>query len=435
LIPVLEEFKEKVDFQLKFIASESGSGFSSLHGQPEVNEDIRQTCIQEKVPQEKFFNYLTCVNKDIKNVESNWKTCAETAGINVSEIESCANSDEGKNLFKENIKRSAELAVGSSPTFYINNEKYTGGRDSQSLTRFLCSLINAEVCSTLPPETEVNFFIVNDFDCKECNADLISSQLKSWFPKMKITKIDYTSDKGKEVLEKFQAETVPFFYFDSSIEEHYNWEKFKLYTTETDGLHALNYTGVKFFNRTIKENHIDLFVMSQCPFGTLAEENLKEVAEAIPDMTFNLYFIASETADGFDSLHGQVEVNEDIRQTCIMKYDRAKLLDYIACMNKDIKNAEGNWKACAIKNDIDVPTIESCYTGEEGKQLFSENIKEGNDLRISSSPTFIVNGQTLFRAGSAQAIKEVLCSYNTGLEGCDKTLSGSSNNNAPSGSC
>jgi hypothetical protein len=66
--------------------------------------------------------------------------------------------------------------------------------------------------------------------------------------------------------------------------------------------------------------------------------------------------------------------------------------------------------------------------------LFKTNIQEGNDLGVGSSPTFIVNGQILFRAGSAQAIKEVLCNYNSGLTGCDKTLSGTSGT-VSSGSC
>jgi len=423
VIPVIKAFGDKVEFKVYFIASESGLGFTSLHGQPEVDEDIRQACIQEKVSQEKFFDYLDCVNQDIGNVESKWKTCAENSGIDASQVESCSTSSEGTQLFKENISKTAELMIGSSPSYYINHEPYSGGRSAQDITRALCDLVEAEPCKDLPKETQVNMFVVNDLDCKECDADLIAEQLKAWFPKLKVTEIDFTSEEGTEMLELFQIDTLPFFYFDSTLQDHYNWEKFKLYITEKDGFYALNYTGVKFFKRTEKENHIDLFVMSQCPYGTLAETNLKEVAEAIPDMTFNLYFIASETEDGFSSLHGQVEVNEDIRQSCIIKHFREKLLGYLSCVNKDIANVEGSWKACAIENEIDVDTIESCSTSEEGTELFKTNIAEGNQLKIGSSPTFIVNGQTLFRASSAEGIKEVFCSYNE-LDGCEKTLSG-----------
>ncbi len=443
VIPVVEAFGDKVVFQIHFIASESGSDFTSLHGQPEVDEDIRQVCIQEKVSQKKFFDYLTCVNQDIKNVESNWKSCAENSGINVSEIESCFDSDTGKNLLRENIKKSNDLQIGSSPSYYINNKPYTGGRSPQDLTRTLCSYIDAEVCDTLPPETEVNLFVVNDSDCKACDAETIVSQLKGFFPKLNVTELDYASEEGKKALEKFQSETVPLFYFDSTISEHYNWEQFQLYTSEVEGEYALNYTGNKFFNKTEKENHIDLFVMSQCPYGTKAEKNLKEVVEALPDLTYNIYFLASETEGGFDSLHGQVEVNEDIRQICVMKYYRDKLLGYQECVNKDIINVEGNWKACAIENEIEVSVIESCFDSDEGKNLFRENIAEAKTFfgAVSGSPTYVINGQTVYNsrtAGfpvSAETMKQLVCSYND-LEGCNKTLSGADNtNNTPSGSC
>jgi glutaredoxin len=433
IIPAIKSFGDKVDFKLHFIASKTSSGFTSLHGQTEVNEGIRQTCMMEYFPQEKFFDYLNCVNKDIKNVESKWKECAVKSGIEVQRIESCF-ANEGKKLFEKNIERTNELMIGSSPSYYIGNKPYKGGRSTQDITRAICSLVEADVCSTLPPETEVNLFVVNDFDCRECNAQGIITQLKAFFPKLNVKRIDYTSSEGKKMLDLFQAESLPFLYFDSTIKQHYNWNKFKLYVTENEGLYSLNYTGTKFFRRTEKPNHIDLFVMSQCPFGIRAEANLKEVKEAIPDLTFNIYFIADETQDGFSSLHGQTEVNEDIRQTCIMKYNREKLLDYLSCVNEDIKNVEGNWKACAIKNEIDVSVIENCFNSEEGKILLKENIKEGNFLGISSSPTFIVNGQILFNASSAEAIKEVLCSYND-LKGCEKTLSGSSSSNVVSGGC
>ncbi len=435
IIPAIKAFGDKVDFKIQFIASETSNGFSSLHGQVEIDEGIRQACIQKDYSREKFFDYLSCVNKDIKNVESNWKTCSEQTGFNTEEIESCSTGEKGKTLFKESINRTKELAIGSSPSYYINNEPYLGGRSAEDITRAICSYIDAEPCNSLPEETEVSLFVVNDLECNECNASAIVSQLKGFFPKLKVTEIDFTSEQGKKVLNQFQAETVPFFYFDETIKNHYNWSKFKLYTEEKEGLFALAYTGTKFFNRTEKPNHVDLFVMSQCPYGTLAENNLKEVAEAIPELTFNLYFIANEKDGKFESLHGQVEINEDIRQACIIKYNREKLLDYTSCVNKDIKNVEGNWKACAIKSEIEVDVIESCSTGEEGKTLFSNNIKEGNLLGIGSSPTFIINGQTLFRAGSAEAIKKVFCSYND-LAGCEKTLTGtSSNTSAPSAGC
>ena len=442
VMPVIKAFGDKVDFKLYFIASETENGFNSLHGLPEVNEDIRQVCIQEKYSQEKLFDYLECVNPDISNVESNWKTCAEKTGINVQEIESCSTSETGKNIFRENIALGGQLAVGASPTYYINNELYSEGRSAEQITRYLCSLTTAEVCNTLPPETEVNFFIVNDFGCKECDASWIPPQLEGWFPELNVKEISFDSAEGKEVLDQFQAESLPFLYFDSSITKHYNWDSFSFYTTQNEDLYQLNYTGIKFFKKTEKPNHVDLFVMSQCPYGIKAEANLKQVVEVMPELTFKINFIASETETGFDSLHGQVEVNEDIRQACIQNNYREKLLDYQACVNTDIANVEGNWKACAIENDIDVKTIETCSTTDEGKNLFSENIKAATEFGAGGSPTFVFNGQIVVNASQTfyytpDEIRDIICSYNPGLTGCDVELPGRTDTaaTATTGSC
>jgi len=432
LMPVIEAFGEKVNFKLQFIASEDSTqetGFNSLHGTPEVNEDIRQACIMKNVSQEKFFDYLSCANQDIGNIETKWKTCADQAKINTQTIESCF-AGEGKNLLTENIKKSNELMIANSPSYYINNTPYSGGRTAQQLTRYLCTLTTAEVCSTLPPETEVNFFIINDSSCKECDASWISPQLKSWFPKLNVTEISFDSEEGKKVLDQFQAETLPFLYFDSTITQHYNWANFQLYTAEKEGLYQLNYTGTKFFKRTEKPNHLDLFVMSQCPYGIKAEANLKAVAEAMPDLTYSIYFIAGETETGFSSLHGQVEVNEDIRQSCIQNSYKGKLLDYQECVNKDITNVEGNWKACAISNEIPVDKIESCSTTDTGINLFKENIKVADEFGVGGSPNFLFNGQILLKPSQTftytpKEIQSIVCFYNAGLEGCDTELAGS----------
>ncbi len=441
IMPVIESFGDKVDFKLYFLASETENGFVSLHGMAELQEDMRQNCIQENYSQKQLFDYLECVNSDISNVASNWKSCAEKVGINPSEVESCVNSEEGKQSFKENVALSKDLMVNASPTYYINDELYSEGRTAEQITRHLCSLTDAEVCSTLPEETPVNFFIVNDSTCSECDVSWIIPQIKSWFPELNVKEISFDSEEGKTVLEKFQVETLPFMYFDETLTKHYNFEDFKIYTAKNEELYALNFNGIKFFKRTEKPNHIDLFVMSQCPYGIKAETNLKQVAEVMPDLTYSFYFIASEdetTESGFSSLHGQVEVNEGIRQVCIQRNYPDKLLDYLECVNEDIKNVEGNWKACAIKNEIDVKTIESCYS-TQGKELFKENISVASEYGVSGSPNFVFNGQIVLKPSQTftytpAEIQKIVCSYNSGLEGCDAELSGNSGT-VPAGSC
>ena len=76
MAPVLKEFGEQVDFQLRFIANPTGNGFTSLHGQPEVDEDLRQTVMAAQFPQQ-YFDYVVARASDYRNAE--WQPAAIAA--------------------------------------------------------------------------------------------------------------------------------------------------------------------------------------------------------------------------------------------------------------------------------------------------------------------------------------------------------------------
>jgi len=169
---------------------------------------------------------------------------------------------------------------------------------------------------------------------------------------------------------------------------------------------------------------LDLFVMSQCPFGVQAEQVLESVVDAFgSELKFNLYFIASETADRtFSSMHGQPEVEEDLRQVCINKYYPRKLYDYLICLAPNYVQAGTAWESCAQSLSIDANKIKTCYQGNEGKGLLSENIKTTNELGIGSSPTIIINGEKYTGSRTASAIQSYICSIDSALEGCSVQL-------------
>jgi len=182
---------------------------------------------------------------------------------------------------------------------------------------------------------------------------------------------------------------------------------------------------------------IDLFVMSMCPFGTIAEQVIAPVLDLLGDkIEFNLYFIANENEDGsFKSLHGQPEVDENIRQICIAEtYSRDILMDYLLCVAEDYRNVGTIWEECANDNEIVVDEIKECAEGDEGKELFSENIKIGNERGVGGSPTLMINGDRYSGARTSDGYKEgICCGFNIEPDECEETLSGDSN--PASGSC
>ena len=170
---------------------------------------------------------------------------------------------------------------------------------------------------------------------------------------------------------------------------------------------------------------VQLFVMSQCPYGVQAENGIKSVVELMgSSIDFQLKFIANDNGDGtFASLHGQNEVDEDIRQICIMKYENAKLWTYLECVNKDYQNIGTVWENCAKTIMIDVEKIKTCANNTEGAELLKANIKTADELQVQGSPTLKINGVDYSGARSADGYKSGMCSgFTTAPAICDSVL-------------
>lgn len=173
---------------------------------------------------------------------------------------------------------------------------------------------------------------------------------------------------------------------------------------------------------------VELFVMSQCPFGSIAIKALAPAYELLKDKAdFKIYFIANENEDGsFSSLHGQPEVDEDIRQVCAIKHYPDTYYDYLVCIAEDYVNAETIWEDCAKASGMSVSLIEECYKGDEGAELFSENIKRAEELGIGGSPTYLVNGEKYVGSRTPEAYKDFICCGYEDVPGeCDTELSDS----------
>ena len=126
VIPIIKKFGDKIDFKLQFIAQEkeepSGQNitpFTSLHGYPEVAENIRQLLIAQEYP-DRYLDYVLCRGKKL---DKSWEACAQKLGINVARIQALFDVPEAEQLFRENIRRAAELGIKASPTILVDNHQ------------------------------------------------------------------------------------------------------------------------------------------------------------------------------------------------------------------------------------------------------------------------------------------------------------------------
>jgi glutaredoxin len=130
LFPIIKELGDKIDFSLYFIARERGPKdppgieFISLHGVEEVGEDIRQLVISKLYP-DRYMDYILCRGR--KGKDESWEKCARKFGIDIGKVRMVVEGEEGKRLFRENIKKAKDLNISTSPTLLING-RAIGGR-------------------------------------------------------------------------------------------------------------------------------------------------------------------------------------------------------------------------------------------------------------------------------------------------------------------
>ena len=127
LLPIVKEFGDEIDFKLQFIAQEKKESsaqditpFISLHGYPEVAENIRQLLIAQEYP-DRYLDYILCRGKKL---DKSWENCAEKLGIDVAKIQVLSEGPGAEQLFRENIKRAAELGIKASPTILVDGHQF-----------------------------------------------------------------------------------------------------------------------------------------------------------------------------------------------------------------------------------------------------------------------------------------------------------------------
>ena len=180
-----------------------------------------------------------------------------------------------------------------------------------------------------------------------------------------------------------------------------------------------------------------LFVMSFCPYGNQAEDAMMPVINLLKDKAkIELHYIVSKAGNKYQSLHGDQELNQDIREICVQKYQKDKLWDFIKEINSKAtsQNVNAKWEGIAKNLGIDVNQIKQCQT-DEGPTLLNQEIKLTDKYKISGSPTLLIN-ETIFQGSrTSEAYKEAICSgFKVAPQECNKKLS-STTSNASSGGC
>jgi glutaredoxin len=224
--PALRKMKNYVDFSMDYIATQTPDGeFKCLHKEPECKGNIAQLCLMKHAP-DKWIDAVTCMAEDMRGIPDNYAECAEKAGIDVAAVKACYEGQEGKDLLAASSKKAKERGARGSPTIFINDKPYRGGRTEQAFTTAVCLELPEEDRPDFCPEVkEVDLTIVSDERCKECAARArgLKNQFDSMFMKLNVHEVDWSSPEAEEIKEKTDIRLLPAYVFHANVKDDPGW--------------------------------------------------------------------------------------------------------------------------------------------------------------------------------------------------------------------
>ncbi len=379
IAPVKEQLGSAVNVKIGYIGTGTPGSFQSLHGPAEVKGNIAQLCAAKQAP-DKYLALIVCQNQNARAVDTNWKECAEKSGIDAAKLEACINGDEGGQLLAASFTEAQQRGANGSPTMFIDGKPYDGGRKPKDFLKAVCNATGGDLpqpCRDIPEPPVVHAIFLSDKRCAECNIAQIEPRIKQEVGGLQVQHVDYMSDEGKNLYKELaggnpQFKMLPAILLDGAeiAKDKDGMEAFQTYmqpvgkwqslrlnakfdptaeicdnSTDDDGDSKTDCAddGCKdaMACREAKAKTLDLFVMSQCPYGAQAMVAANDVVEHFgDDITLNVHFIGEVKGDTLSSMHGQAEVDEDIREICAAaKYGKKhQFMKYLACRSKDYRS-------------------------------------------------------------------------------------------------
>jgi len=183
---------------------------------------------------------------------------------------------------------------------------------------------------------------------------------------------------------------------------------------------------------------VKVFIMTYCPYGLQAQKMFLPVYDLLKDKAdMGIYFVDY-------IMHEMPEIEENLRQYCIIKDQNEKYYDYLTCFVRDGSYDDNSiFQSCLDEAKIDEKKLETCIvsTDQEYKvtelyndkstwlsgsyPMFDIHADLNDQYGVRGSPTVIINGVEVgISSRSPENFKNVVCeAFDSAPEECSQTLS------------
>ena len=135
--------------KVRYIGAVTNGQITSMHGDAEAQENLRQICIREEQP-DKYWPYVSCYIQAGSSA-----SCLTSAGVDQTKLSACtSDSSKGLAYAQADFALTDKYGVSGSPTLIMNGETVSefdfGGRSADAVKTLLCCGFTTQpsACST-----------------------------------------------------------------------------------------------------------------------------------------------------------------------------------------------------------------------------------------------------------------------------------------------
>lgn len=255
---------------------------------------------------------------------------------------------------------------------------------------------------------QISLLVIQPKDIKVVHQEKFLSFLKNLFPGLEVNFVDSDSAAGKSWIVKTQAKLLPVYLIAKDADTQSEFKDIKDFAELKDDYYCLSPRlsgGLIFIGRPRIANTLDVFMGTKGNKGTEVLSLLRDLRAGHKELGIKLHYLAIETQNGFAAPGGIAELEEDMRQVCVAKYQPDKLWDYALCR---FKNQDSSWwEICAEQFGINPTAIKKCALSKEGLDLLRENTGLNKELEMSIGPVFLVNNNEVYAAKNFSRVEEL----------------------------
>lgn len=256
----------------------------------------------------------------------------------------------------------------------------------------------------------VEFIVVMPHECITCDVEGTYERIKQLVLGIQKKEIKDTSALGKALLDEFYVKLLPAYFLATAVKDDLGFNRIKPFLTEGKDYYQVipQLAGGSYFRgRERMPGRLDVF------FSLLGRNVdhllnlLKDFTKAEPDIEVRLHFLVQREGQDFKVPSGmQLELEENLRSSCVYRKYPDKIIDYLVCRRKNILSSW--WDDCLLECGIPYDQIKKCAQSDEGSALLGEYSVLGNTLNISRGPYILLENQEIFGINDRTPVEDLI---------------------------